>query len=427
MKTILVFGAGKSSSYLIQYLAEWCHTHSSRLVVAEMNQEALNRILTFTNNPVQLELINDVKHEKTSLLIQKADVVISLLPVAFHIQVARYCLIFEKHLLTASYVTAEIQSLHEEAKHKNLTFLFECGLDPGIDHMSALELIHRVKQTGQKIISFSSSTGGLLDPSSPFDNPWHYKISWNARNVILAGKDGAVFREAGKEVYIHYANLFTWSKPLTWKGKVALEYYPNRDSLNYQKLYHLNEAETFIRGTIRRKGFGKAWAVLVHLGLTDDEKEVAPFETYNEFLDCYLKSENTLSQYDDDVKERLTFLYSQPNRKFERDNKTAAHYLQELLEVLWRLEPQENDWVIMQHELKTTTQTYTATLSVIGENNVFTAMSKTVGLPLAIAATKVLTGAYVCAGVSIPTQPELYHAILQELEKMGVRFEEHVF
>ncbi len=426
MKTILVIGAGKSSSYLIQYLAEWCHVQHSRLIVAEMNQDALNRILLLTNNPVQLELINNVKDERTAQLIQQADVVISLLPVAFHADVARWCLWHAKHLLTASYVTTEIQGFHEEAKSKKLTFLFECGLDPGIDHMSALELIHRVQQTGQKIISFSSSTGGLLDPASPFDNPWHYKISWNARNVILAGKDGALFKENGKEEYVNYAHLFTWSKPLSWKGNVALEYYPNRDSLAYQKLYDLMEVESFIRGTIRRKGFGKAWAVLVHLGLTDDEKEVGVFDTYSDFLNFYFKSKDLLLYDDVDVQERLRFLYSQPRTKFVRVNKTAAQYLQELLEVLWKLEPQENDWVIMQHELKTTSQIYTSTLSVIGENNVLTAMSKTVGLPLAIAATKVLTGEYVCPGVSIPTQPKLYQAILKELEKNGIQFEEHV-
>ena len=438
--SILLLGAGKSASYLIQYLSNWCADKGVNFVIADLFESALVRLSEITSKPFHAVLLKENDVELLESTIASAEVVISMLPVAFHYQVALLCIKNSKNLLTASYILPELKLLEEEVKNKSLTFLFECGLDPGIDHMSAFAMLSKIQKKGEKVTSFISSTGGLVDPLCEGDNPWQYKFTWNPRNVVLAGKDGAIFKNEGSIKEVTYKELFSTALPLTWKGEEDLEIYANRDSLQYQLLYGLKDADTFIRGTIRRAGYSSAWNVLVLLGMTDDEIVLAKCKTYREFLKCFVKESPftralvekeigiTVSERDWN---KINSLSLDTNFVFVGNYKTAAQYLQAILEVKWVLKDTDKDWVLMQHRVKTVkddvVKEYVSTLSVKGENKLFTAMSKTVGLPLAMAAILVYTKQWLNAGINVPSDPNLYNLLLLALEKEGIVFEEEEF
>ena len=497
MKGILLFGAGKSSTVLIQYLKNLADIHHYNIIVADgylENAQSKAGGHHFVK-AVKADVENRIERRD---LIKQADVVISLLPPSLHYLVAVDCLDLGKHLLTASYINDKILELKSQAEAKNLLFLCEMGLDPGIDHMSAMQLIHRIKALGGKVTSFKSHCGGLVAPEND-TNPWHYKISWNPRNVILAGKAGALFKENNEIKRVEYDQLFSNEKNIQITDQIILSYYPNRDSLTYIPLYDLEEAETFIRTTLRHPDFCFGWKNIVDLKLTDETirydtnsmKIAEFFKTHfekfglNDWLNKMLtirlsfakdimeklvqltEAENELKtegSHDDetimlvnesgelnaleveDVKDQaaaslavkmheaslilkqLFFLGLNSDELINRGNCTAAEILQFIIEKKLALQTNDKDMVVMMHDisyvLNGQENNIRSTLIVEGENSINTAMAKTVGLPLGIAAKLILDGSLTVTGLHIPVIPSIYNPVLKELEKHGIVFEE---
>ena len=422
MQQILLFGAGKSATSLIRYLIAVSASRDWRVVVAENNLDlALSKIGSAScAQAVRMDVTKDAERNR---LVATADVVISLLPPTLHYMVAQSCLRNRKHLLTASYVDNAIRGLAREVEDNGLLFLCEMGLDPGIDHMSALDLITRVRRDSDRITSFHSHTGGLVAPESD-DNPWHYKISWNSRNVVRAGAAGARFLESGREVIRGYEELFERVGKIDLPETGPLAWYPNRDSLPYMELYDMKEAETFVRTTLRHPAFCAAWAPIVRAGLTDDVAPLrgTPSLTVKEWaapLLPYVTPEN-----------RLMFRYLGlfENVAIPPGARTAADVLQWRLEARLGMRPEDKDMIVMQHEIGYIKEgqplRLTSSLVVKGEDSLHTAMARTVGLPLGIAAKLLLEGKIGLRGLQVPVSPELYVPVLKELEKEGIRFKE---
>lgn len=271
MKKILLFGAGKSASVLIDYLLLQSAALNWKIIVADTNKKLIEDKTRHHKNSEAIEL--DINNEaKRRQLVSEADIVISLIPPALHILVAKDCIHFEKNLLTASYADDEIKALENQVRDKGILFLCEMGLDPGIDHMSAMQLLDEIRESGGTVQSFKSHCGGLVAPESD-DNPWHYKITWNPRNIVMAGKAGAIYKLNGKKIAEKYETLFDADRTVLTGNKDArvLSYYPNRNSLPYIDLYRLEEASTFIRTTLRYRDLMYGWKNIVELKLTDEE------------------------------------------------------------------------------------------------------------------------------------------------------------
>ena len=409
MRKILVIGAGKSTSYLMDYFLEKSGPERLELQVADVNPD--NVPFSVSSHPackvIALDILDDGKR---AACIQKADIVVSMLPARFHIKVAEDCLTFGKHLVTASYISKEIRSMDAKVKEKGLVFMNEIGLDPGIDHMSAMQIINDIRDQGGKILLFESFTGGLVAPESD-NNLWSYKFTWNPRNVVLAGQGGAAkFIQEGTYKYIPYHKLFRRTEFLDIPGYGKFEAYANRDSLNYREDYGLQDALTLFRGTMRRVGFSKAWNMFVQLGMTDDSYTIENSEgmSYRDFTNLFLPYSPTdsvelkLRHYlkidqDDIMWEKLTELdIFNPNKYFTRKNATPAQLLQQILEDCWTLRDEDKDMIVMYHqvgyELNGKKKQIDANMVVIGEDRIHTAMAKTVGLPVAMATLAILNG-----------------------------------
>jgi len=269
-KHILLFGAGKSATVLINYLKEIASQNNWNVTVADSDLRTVQKKVGIHANAkaVSIDVTDDIQRKK---YIHNADLVISLMPPHLHYLIAVDCIDLKKHLLTASYVDEAIKKHANAIKENNVLFLYEMGLDPGIDHMSATQLIHSIKKQGGVITSFKSHCGGLIAPESD-DNPWHYKISWNPRNIVMAGKAGAVYRENGETVTLNYEHLFSAKHNVEVPDLGWYAYYPNRDSLSYLSLYGLKDITTFVRTTLRHPDFCFGWKNIVDLKLTDEEK-----------------------------------------------------------------------------------------------------------------------------------------------------------
>jgi len=421
MKEILLFGAGKSATSLIQYLIGVAAERDWRLVVAE-NNLLLAESKIGAAPCARAVAVNVSQEEQRDALVQQADIVISLLPPALHYQVALSCLKTRRNLLTASYVDESIRELAPAVRDNGLLFLCEMGLDPGIDHMSALHLIGEIKAAeSPRIFAFHSHTGGLVAPESD-DNPWHYKISWNPRNVVFAGSAGARYKTDGRIVTHPYADLFDSGGQISVPGLGPLAWYPNRDSLPYMELYGLQEADSFIRTTLRHPDFCRAWSPIVRAGLTDDLRPVG--SKVRTFADW---SAPLLPLITADNRPLFEFLGLLAPESLPASATTSADILQYLLETRLAMRPQDKDMIVMQHEIGFMRDgkrcMEKSTLVVKGQDHLHTAMAKTVGLPLGIAARLVLEGRINLTGLHIPNVPELYMPVLQELEQRGIKFE----
>ncbi|MBU3715015.1 MAG: saccharopine dehydrogenase, partial [Ferruginibacter sp.] len=349
---------------------------------------------------------------------------------ALHFLVAKDCLSYEKHLLTASYADDSIKSLDNQVKEKNILFLCEMGLDPGIDHMSAIPLINSIKEKGGNIISFKSHCGGLVAPESD-NNPWRYKISWNPRNVVLAGKSGAVYKEENKIVEEKYEHLFDSNRIVSFEndGAQSFSYYPNRNSLSYIDLYGLQDSETFIRTTLRYPEFMKGWKQVIDLHLTDeqmfydtDDKTLRDF-----FTDHFKRYKIDRSKIQS---KQLNFLgLDDDETLINKGLCSAADVLQFCLEEKIVLEPQDMDMIVMLHEIEYLkngmSHSVKSSLIVKGEDSKRTAMAKTVGLPLGIAAKLILNKKIQLKGVQIPVIKDIYEPVMDELTKYDIRFLEN--
>ncbi len=443
MKKILIIGAGRSASSLIKYLENCAVNFHWEITVADRDLKLVKEKVAENTKAVSLNINDD---ESTGNEVQKADLVISMLPARFHKKVAISCLKFNKSLLTASYENEEMSSFKDEVEKKGLLFLNEMGLDPGLDHMSAMKIINEIKAAGHKLLNFESFTGGLVAPESD-DNPWNYKFSWNPRNVVVAGQGGpAKFLQEGKYKYIPYNRLFKRTERIQIEGYGKFEGYANRDSLSYIDRYNLHGIPTIYRGTLRRPGFSRAWNVFVDLGATDDTYQLEGVEnmTYREFINSFLyyhpsdSVETKLFHYlhidqDSDVIEKLEWLGIFEDKPIGLKKATPAQVMEHLLKQKWQLQPEDKDMIVMWHkfiykqaESKKPVK-MTSSLAVIGENKDETAMAKTVGLPLGIAAKLVLTGKINLKGMFIPTCKELYQPILKELEEYGISFKEKIY
>jgi saccharopine dehydrogenase (NADP+, L-glutamate forming) len=423
MKSILVFGAGKSATCLIDYLIRICTENNWILTIGDANAEALKKKLVKSVAVIPMQ-VNVENASERKVLIQNADLVISLLPPALHILIARDCVASSKNMLTASYVDDEIRELAPEIREKKLFFLCEMGLDPGIDHMSAMQIIHRIQGAGGNISVFRSHTGGLVAPESD-DNPWHYKISWNPANVVKAGATGAIFREAGQVKKISYKDLFDRCGGVEIKPLGKYAWYPNRDSLAYIPVYGLESANSFIRTTLRHPDFCAGWKNLVKAGLTDDEltipSNIKTIQAWSEPLLAFVEPSNK-HMYD-----QLGLFENVP---LPTGAFTSATILQTLLEKNWKMKETDKDMILMLHEfeyeLNNRKHFLKSSLIVKGENALRTAMAKTVGLPMGIAAKLILKNKMRLQGLHIPIIREIYEPVLEELALEGIHFREEV-
>ncbi len=422
MKTILLFGAGKSATVLIDYLIKAAQENKWKFIIADANKEQV--LLKTGHSPFAEALAVDVTDEaQRSALVEKAHVVISMMPPALHFLIAKDCVEYRKHLLTASYVDDIIKSLEQELKQKKLLFLCEMGLDPGIDHMSAMKIIDAIHSGGGQVTSFKSHCGGLVAPESD-DNPWRYKISWNPRNVVLAGKAGAEYKLDNAIIHKEYQALFTNCEEVSVDGLEKLAFYPNRDSLKYASQYHLEDAATFVRTTLRYPAYCKGWDAIVQSGLANDADKIGDGGlTFKKW------SQPVLPFVNDTNKKLLAYLGLFDEKPVPANAKSSADVLQYLLETKLCMQPANKDMIVMLHEIEYETASgekkkIESSLVVKGEDNLRTAMAKTVGLPLGIAAKLILNGTLQLTGVHIPVHKEIYEPVLEELEKLGIVFKE---
>ena len=419
MKTILIFGAGKSATVLIDYLLKQSTDNNWKLIVADADEHLIaEKINNHINGTAIAMDIQDA--EKRKALIASADLVISMMPPLLHILIAHDCINMSKHLLTASYADENMKALHEVAKEKNILILCEMGLDPGIDHMSALKLLHDIKEKGGRVHSFKSHCGGLVAPESD-DNPWHYKISWNPRNVVMAGHAGAEYKLNNEIKKIKYIDLFDSSNEIVFDGLNDLAFYPNRDSLSYIPTYKLPDTATFLRTTLRHVDFFKGWNAIVHAGLTNETNNIdAKDLTFSKW------SISVLPFVNEENKLMLEFLGLFDDTLVPATAKTSADVLQYLVETKLKMQPADKDMIVMLHEfeyiLDGKNESLKSCLVVKGEDSLRTAMAKTVGLPLGIAAKLILNETLKLKGLHIPTVAAIYEPVLEELENAGIVF-----
>lgn len=442
-KNILLFGAGRSTASLIQYLLNLCSNEGWSLNLVEKHAEFANE-KTKGHECATVHSFDILNAEKRQEMVQSADVVISMLPASFHMLIIEDCIELKKNMVTASYITPEIEALNQKAIDAGVSIMMELGVDPGIDHMSAMKMIDEIRSKNNEILLFESFTGGLVAPESD-NNPWNYKFTWNPRNVVIAGQGGAAkFIQEGKYKYIPYHRLFRRTESISIDGYGKFEGYANRDSLNYRSVYGLDDIPTIYRGTLRRPGFSRAWDVFVKLGATDDtyKMEGVKSMTHRDFINSFLaynphdSVELKLMHYlnipqDDSIIEKLEWLGIFENTPvgLEEDS-TPAQVLQQILEKKWTLEEHDKDMIVMWHKLgyktpKGELKMMTSSMVVKGEDRTYTSMAKTVGLPVAIATKKVLLEEINKPGIHRPVTPEIYNPILEELQQHDIQFSEN--
>ncbi|MDC3351823.1 saccharopine dehydrogenase NADP-binding domain-containing protein [Crocinitomicaceae bacterium] len=441
MKNIFVIGAGLSASSLLRYLTENASLENWQIKVCDRDGELAQSKVDDCENAMGFEL-DALNPDARKPYMEWADLVISMLPARFHIEIAKDCLKFNTNLITPSYVSKEMKELDEAAKAAGLLFMNEIGVDPGLDHMSAKKILDEIEEMGGTMHIFESFTGGLIAPESD-NNPWNYKFTWNPRNVVLAGQGSAAkFIQEGQYKYIPYNKLFRRTEVIEIEGYGKFEGYANRDSLKYRDVYNLQNIPTIYRGTLRRKGFSKSWNVFIEIGATDDSYilEGSKDMTKRDFINSFLPYNPTdsvelkLRHYlkidqDDPIFEKLVWLgIFDKDRVDISEDVTPAQFLQKILEQKWQLDPDDKDMIVMWHKLvykiNGDFKEINSHMIAIGEDQTYTAMSNTVGLPLAICAKMMLNGTIALTGVQIPIKKEIYNPILTELENYGINFQE---
>lgn len=440
MQTILVAGAGKSSTYLIHYLLSHAPRHKWKVIVADGSADAIAEKTKGSPyaESAPIDITNTAERQR---LVAQADIVVSLMPPHLHILLAKDCLQFKKNLITSSYVSPEMREMDEAVREAGLMFMCEMGLDPGIDHMTANQIIHSTQRVAAVITSFKSYCGGLIAPESD-DNPWHYKFSWNPRNIITAGFGGAQYLQNGKHVEVPYEQIFDANKKIKVDGLGSLAYYPNRDSLRYLDLYDVPEVKTFMRATLRHPDFCRGWQAVIELGLTTDQDQMSGYVTYADWLKgkSGYTGQGTLREHvaaklglkpEDKVMNMLDWLglFSDDNLPAGVQNSGAA--LLELLLARWAMKPTDKDMVVMQHEVEYIHRErkikLVSTMVIKGDDREYSAMAKTVGLPMGVLARMVLNKKITPpVGVHIPNMPAVYKPVLTELHHHGINFTEEV-
>ena len=438
MKTILILGAGLSSSTLIRYLLDNSNENNWQVRVVDQDLNLAKRKINQHPNGVALSF-NALSSEERKPEIEKANIVISMLPARFHVEVALDCIALQTNLITPSYISPEMKNLDAAARKADIVIMNEIGVDPGIDHMSAMKIIHEIKEKGGDLHSFKSFCGGLIAPEYD-NNPWNYKFTWNPRNVVVAGQGGAsCFIDHNEYKFIPYNRLFGRLMRLSVEGYGDFDGYANRDSLSYRKTYGIEDIPTIFRGTLRRPGFCQAWNVFIELGMTDDSYKMEKSEnlTPRSFLNAFLpyhinrSVENKLKDF---LREERMSLFERfewlglfdGTTPLEIENASPAQLLEKILVGKLVLSEEDKDMLVMHHEFEYAFngQNYMITSSMvnIGENHVYTSMSNTVGLPVAIAAKMIVNGSLTLKGVQLPIQKEVYIPILKELAQYNISF-----
>jgi saccharopine dehydrogenase-like NADP-dependent oxidoreductase len=441
MRHVLIIGAGRSASSLIEYLLNKAEAENLHITIGDLSAELAQKKTKghARATAIAFDIFNEQQRKEQ---ISKADIVISMLPANLHYEVAKDCIKYKKNMVTASYISPAMLALDEEVKQNNLIFMNEIGLDPGIDHMSAMKVIDEITDKGGKMILFESFCGGLVAPESD-NNLWNYKFTWSPRNVVLAGQGGtAKFIQEGTYKYIPYNKLFRRTEFMEVEGYGRFEGYANRDSLKYRSVYGLDDALTLYRGTLRRVGFSKAWNMFIQLGMTDDSYIMENSETmsYREFTNSFLpyhptdsvelKLRHILKIDQDDIQwDKLMELdIFNPDKIVGLIDATPAQILEKILADSWTLDPDDKDMIVMYHkfgyELNGEKKQIDSTMVCIGDDQTYTAMAKTVGLPVAMATLQILNGNITSPGVQLPIYKEVYLPILKELEEFGVVFNE---
>ena len=426
MKRILVVGAGLSATSLIDYLLDKSSENNWQVTVGDYDYNLALQKINDHPNAIALEFdVFDIEQRNDA--IRDADIVVSMLPATMHVLLAEDCVIQGVNMITASYVSNEIKALNEKAEEKGVLLLNEIGLDPGIDHLSAKKIIDEIQAKGGEITLFKSFCGGLVAPEYD-NNPWNYKFTWNPRNVVLAGQGTAQFIRNNQPKFIAYNKLFRRTELIEVLDEGQFEGYANRDSLSYREIYGLENIPTMFRGTLRRPGFSEAWDVFVRMGMTDD------FTNSLLVYDKERSVEDKLQDYlsvDDAIMTKIAWLGLFEQTKIDLYEGSPAQVLQHLLEHKWALQADDKDMIVMQHLFEYTESNINyhlkSSLVLRGKDQVHTAMSMTVGLPVAIAAELILNGEITLTGVRIPTDKEIYLPILERLKEFDIDFVEEEF
>ena len=442
MKKILVLGAGQSSPYLIHTLLENSAEHDWFVTVGDLDVNlAQERVGRHERAEAVRFDMGDADLRET--LIQGADVVVCMMPPIFQTSLATDCVRLKRSMISASYRSAEIRDLERDAERHGVLILCEMGLDPGIDHMSAMCLIQNVQDEGGEIVGFCSYGSGIPAPDQP-QNPLRYVITWNPRNVVMAGEAGAQYLEDGRIKLTPYHKVFDRTWPVEVNGLGTLEAYANRDALSYMKLYGLEHTKTMVRGTLRYPGWSETWSAIVHLGLPNETLRIpnlarrSPREIVEMFLplnlsDTDVQTEERLARYlgislTGTVMENLRWLGLFDSKPCNCPGDTAADMMVGILRDKLPLGPGQRDMVVLKHQLDVEypddrpDKRVISTLISKGEPGGFTAMSKAVGLPAAIGVKLYLTDQIHLTGTHIPTHPSIYEPALRELAHAGMSF-----
>lgn len=423
---------------MIKFLLEHARENDWFVTIGDIDEKVAKEKVAGYGNSYGTKF--DIKSTDAVNVIEGNDLVISMLPASFHFDVAKVCAEHGINMLTASYVTPEIKALSPAFEQKNAGLIMEMGLDPGIDHMSAMRVLDRIRDEGDELLSFETFTGGLLAPSQS-DNPWEYKFTWNPRNVVMAGQGNVKFIQEGTYKYIPYQRLFRRTEIIYIPDYGYFEGYANRDSLKYLEAYNLKGIKTLYRGTLRRPGFCKAWDVFVQLGATDDsyKMENVGGMTHRQFVNSFLSYnphdsvELKLAHYmnlelDSEIMYKLRWLGIFEDEPVGLSSGTPAQILEHILKKKWTIQADEKDMIVMWHKfnyLKNGEEKEIQSHMVLkGSDATNTAMSATVGLPLAVTAKLILDGRLKVKGVIIPTSKEVYEPVLEELKVYGVNFVE---
>jgi saccharopine dehydrogenase-like NADP-dependent oxidoreductase len=445
MKHILVLGAGQSSPYLISYLLKNAEKNDWFVTIGDIDLEIARKRVGdhHRGNAIKFDIHDETLRDTQ---IQKADLVINMLAPTFQYLIALNCIHFGKHMISASYQDHKIPSLDLDANRKGILILNEMGLDPGIDHMSAMSLIDKVKNRGGVISSFQSYGGGLPAPEAA-TNPLKYCITWNPRNIVRSGEDGAQYIEKGKIRILPHHQVFqrTWTVEIDRLG--PFEAYPNRDSIIYRSIFGLKKVHTMIRGTLRYPGWSETWQQIVKLGLPIESLTI-PFlknKTYRDLTEMFLplnlsglNLEQRLANFlnispTGKIMENLKWLGLFSNEKINSNTRTASEVMINLLKKKLKLPEGKRDMVIIYHEIEAhfpeednRREKIISTFIDYGEPDGFTAISKSVGLPAAIAAKLLLNNQLPITGCHIPTHPTIYTTVLKELVNTGLKFKEKI-
>ncbi len=435
MKKVCILGAGMVSMPIIRFLLE----KKYELIIASNDLSRVEKeVRNYTNAHLITFDINDEAHLVE--LVKTNDIIVSLLPYVFHTAVAKKCIAYKKNMLTASYISPEMQDLDKEAKENGILILNELGLDPGIDHMSAMRIIDHVHAKDGKIEEFYSLCGALIAPESSHDNPLRYKFSWSPKGVVLASNNSAVYKKQDKIITTSTENLFKDTFTIDFPSLETLDVYPNRDSLSYIDIYNIPETKTMFRGTLRYKGWCESLDALKQLNLTLPVKEDMTGLSYRQYLASKINASKT-----DDLKQKLAhylnldtnaraikaieYLGFLSNESMNRTIDSAYEITSDAMIERMMQAPHERDMTVMQHNFIATypngkSEMIVSRLLDYGIPNGDTSIARTVSLPLAIAVDMLANNQLQLKGVYRPILPEIYNTILDNLLTLGIQMEE---